>query len=182
MGVVVVLGRWRAFSVVVAVGLVVGAVVGCSSSVKPSGSTAAPTASASLSPDPSASAAAVQAAVLDVYHRYWDATVAAQRGNPDPALFADNTKGALVEQELADAKQYVSLGIVREGAPTFSSVTVEADGDQATVLACVDNSKWVVPEATGEPLGVLPTGLSLERIAGAWFVTKYVDPPASFTC
>lgn len=176
------MGRRRVFSVVVAVGLVVGAVVGCSSSVKPSGSTTSPTVSASPSADPSASAAAVQAAVLDVYHRYWDATVAAQRGNPDPALFADNTKGALVEQELADAKQYVSLGIVREGAPTFSSVTVEADGDQATVLACVDNSKWIVPEATGAPPGVLPGGLHLELIGDAWFVTKYVDPPAGFAC
>jgi len=177
------MGGARRVSLVIAGAAVIAGLAGCTSTAEePSGSTAAPTASASLSPDPSASSAAVQAAVLDVYHRYWDATVAAQRGNPDPALFADNTKGALVEQELADAKQYVSLGIVREGAPTFSSVTVEADGDQATVLACVDNSKWVVPEATGEPLGVLPTGLSLERIAGAWFVTKYVDPPASFTC
>jgi len=117
-----------------------------------------------------------------VYHRYWDATVAAQRGNPDPALFADNTSGALVELELADARQYVALGIVRQGAPSFANVTVNVAGDTATVWACVDNSKWVVPEATDAPLGVLPTGLSLERIAGAWFVTKYVEPPANFTC
>lgn len=176
------MGRRRVFSVVVAVFLVAGAVVGCSSPVKPSSSTAAPTASASLSPDPSASAAAVQAAVLDVYHRYWDAVVAAERGNPDPALFADNTKGALVEEKLAVATQYQKYGIVRQGAPSFANVTVEVQGDQATVLACVDNSKWIVPEATGAPPGVLPGGLHLELIGDAWFVTKYVDPPAGFAC
>jgi len=177
-----VMGRRRVFSVVVAVGLVVGAVVGCSSSVKPSSSTTSPTVSASPSADPSASAAAVQAAVLAVYHRYWDAVVAAERGNPDPALFADNTKGALVEEKLAVATQYQKYGIVRQGAPSFANVTVEVQGDQATVLACVDNSKWIVPEATGAPPGVLPGGLHLELIGDAWFVTKYVDPPAGFAC
>jgi len=117
-----------------------------------------------------------------VYHRYWDATVAAERGNPDPALFADNTKGALVEKKLNQAKQFQEYGIVRQGAPTFSNVTVEVQGDQATVLACVDNSKWVIPGVESTVAPVLPGGLRLERIDGAWFVTDDVEPPANLTC
>jgi len=176
------MGRRRVFSVVVAVGLVVGAVVGCSSSVKPSGSTTSPTVSASPSADPSASAAAVQAAVLDVYHRYWDATVAAQRGNPDPTLFTGNATGPLVEEEVAQAAQYQKLGIVREGEPGFSKVTVEVHGDSAEVRACVDYSNWVAAGVEDNLPDVAPAGLRLERIGDAWLVTEYVKPPADFTC
>ena len=167
---------------VVAVFLVAGAVVGCSSSVKPSGSTTLPTVSASLSPDPSVSAAAVQAAVLDVYHRYYDAVVAAQRGNPDPALFAGVAQGAFVEEALARARQFQTNGIVREGAPTFSNVTVTVDGESALVWACVDNSKWVIPGVESTFAPVQPGGVGLNKIDGSWVVTSVSRPPADFKC
>ena len=176
------MGRRRVFSVVVGVVVVAGAMVGCSSPVKPSGSTGSSTMSATSSPDPSASAAAVQAAVLDVYHRYFDAVVAAERGNPDPALFADNARGALVEKELAVARQFQEYGIVREGAPTFSNVTVKVDGDSATVWACVDNSAWKVPGVKDDLPDVLPGGVVLERIDSIWLVTDLGRPPQEFTC
>jgi len=181
MGAVVVLGRRQVFCVVVAVGLVAGTVVGCSSSSPdPSGSTTSPTVSASPSPDPSATA--VQAEVLAVYHRYWDATVAAQRGNPDPTLFTGNATGPLVEEEVAQAAQYQKLGIVREGEPGFSKVTVEVHGDSAEVRACVDYSNWVAAGVEDNLPDVAPAGLRLERIGDAWLVTEYVKPPADFTC
>ena len=176
------MGRRRFFSVVVAVGLLAGTVVGCSSSVKPSSSTTSPTVSASPSPDPSASAAAVQAAVLAVYHRYYDAVVAAQRGNPDPALFAGVAQGAFVEEALARARQFQTNGIVREGAPTFSNVTVTVDGESALVWACVDNSKWVIPGVESTFAPVQPGGVGLNKIDGSWVVTSVSRPPADFKC
>jgi len=183
MGAVVVRGRRRVFSVVVAVSLVVGAVVGCSSPVvKPSGSTASPTVSASPSPDPSASAAAVKGEVLAVFHRYYDAVVAAQRGNPDPALFAGIAQGAFVEEALARARQFQTNGIVREGAPTFSNVTVTVDGESALVWACVDNSKWVIPGVESTFAPVQPGGVGLGKIDGSWVVTSVSRPPADFKC
>jgi hypothetical protein len=183
MGVVVVLGRWRVFSVVVAVGLVVGAVVGCSSSVKPSGSTTSPTVSASPSPDPSASAAAVKAQVLAVYHRYWDAAVQAQRGNLDPNPFLGVATGAIVERWMSDSRELKGYGVVREGEPGFSKVTVVVNGDTATVFACVDNSTWVVPGAeNGNVPDVLPGGVALERRDGGWIVVDSVKAPETLTC
>lgn len=155
---------------------------GCSSPAEePPGLTASPTSTSSATSTADADAE-TEADVLDAYHRYWAATVAAQRGNPDPTLFADNTRGALVEEELATARQYAELGISREGEPVVSDVAVELAGDTADVWACVDNSAWVVPAAEGDPAGVLPTGLHLEWLDDAWYVTEYVTPPAGFTC
>lgn len=173
----------RRVSLVIAGAAVIAGPAGCTSAAEePPGLTASPTVSATPTPEPTDDTAAEEAAILDVYYRYWDATVAAQRGNPDPTLFADNTRGQLVEEELATAQQYVDLGISRDGEPTISDVLVEADEEAADVWACVDNSTWVVPEAQGESVGVLPTGLHLELMDGAWFVTDYVTPPADFTC
>lgn len=171
----------RVAVLVVSMVAVVG-VAGCSSpGEEPPGLTASPATSPTSAADDGADAD-TEAAILEAYHAYWDATVAAQRGNPDAALFADNTRGSLVEEELATARQYAELGISREGEPAFSDVVVEVDGDDADVWACVDNSAWVVPEAAGEPLGVLATGLHLERVDGAWYVTEYVSPPSDLAC
>jgi hypothetical protein len=170
--------------VVLVIGVVlIAGVVGCTSAAQePPGLTATPTVSLTPTPEPTEDTAVVEAAILDVYYRYWAATVAAQRGDPDPTLFADNTRGLLVEEELATARQYVDLGISREGEPEISNVVVEADDEAADVWACVDNSTWVVPEAQGESVGVLPTGLHLELVEGAWFVTDYITPPVDFAC
>ncbi len=157
-------------------------VAACSSSgEEPPGLTVSPTASPPTTSEDGVDAD-TEAAVLDAYYAYWDATVAAQRGNPDPTLFADNTRGPLVEEELATARQYAELGISREGEPAFSDVVAEVDGDGADVWACVDNSQWVVPEAAGDPLGVLPTGLHLERADGDWYVIEYVSVPSGLSC
>ena len=173
----------RAVVVLVVGGVLTAGLVGCTSSAQePPRLTASPTVSVTPTPEPTEDTAAEEAAILDVYYGYWAATVAAQRGNPDPTLFADNTRGQLVEEELATARQYVDLGISREGEPAISNVVVEADDEAAEVWACVDNSTWVVPEAQGELVGVLPTGLHLEFVDGAWFVTDYVSPPVDFTC
>jgi hypothetical protein len=173
----------RAVVVLVVGGVLTAGLVGCTSSAKePPGLTASPTVSVTPTPEPTDDTAVVEAAILEVYYRYWDATVAAQRGNPDPTLFADNTRGQLVEEKLAQARQYQEYGIVREGEPSFSNVSVEVEGDRATVLACVDNSTWIVPGVEDDLPDVLPGGLLLEQIDGAWLVTDRVEAPADFTC
>lgn len=161
-----------------AVALLLG---GCSSSAEePPGLTASPTPSAT--PTAEEVVDADEAAILDTYYAYWDAMVAAQRGNPDPALFEGVATGPLVEEAVAEARQFAELGIVREGEPSFADVTVEVDGDAATVLACVDNSAWVVPGVEGDLPDVLPGGVVLQRTDDAWLVTGSVQAPAGFTC
>ncbi len=174
-----------------AAGLVGGLLLaGCSSSAEePPGLTATSTPSETTSApdvgDADAEAAILdtEAAILDTYYAYWDAMVAAQRGNPDPALFEGVATGPLVEESVAEARQFAELGIVREGEPSFADVTVEVDGDTATVLACVDNSAWVVPGVEDDLPDVLPGGVVLERGGDdAWLVTGSVQAPAGFTC
>lgn len=128
-------------------------------------------------PEPTVSASDDEAEILAVYHAHWDARVAAQKGNPDPALFDGNTVGPLVEEEVARARTFEQYDIVREGAPSFSEVSVSVDGDFAQVTACVDFSAWVVPEAEVDPdvPEVIPSTADVERIDGQWLVTNVVE-------
>jgi hypothetical protein len=65
---------------------------------------------------------------------------------------------------MSDSRELKGYGVVREGEPGFSKVTVVVNGDTATVFACVDNSTWVVPGAeNGNVPDVLPGGVALER-------------------
>lgn len=166
--------------------LVAVLVAGCApSSGEPAPATVSATVSAS--PTPSVDAEAAQreqdeAAILDVYSRYWEANVAAQRGNPDPGLFDGVATGALVEERLAEARQFQEFGIVREGQPSFSQVTVDLDGAEATVWACVDYSSWVVPDSEGDAPGVVPGGVVLNEIEGSWLAVGHVSAPEDFAC
>jgi hypothetical protein len=147
----------------------------------------APSTSASTTgaPQPTASATSDEtAAVLDTYHRYWDAVVLTEQGNADATLFDGVASGQPVEVAIATATQFKELGIVREGAPTFSQETVTVAGDSATVYACVDNTAWVIPGVADDPAvaDVLPGGVLLTRTDGVWLVTGSQQPPAEFTC
>ena len=173
----------RAVVVLVVGGVLMAGLVGCTSSAKePPGLTASPTVSVTPTPEPTDDTAAEEAAILDVYYRYWDAIVAAERGNPAPALFVGIAQGAHVEEEIAQARQFQEYGIVREGEPAFSNVTVMVDGESALVWACVDNSAWVVPDVETTVKPVQPGGVRLETIDGSWIVTETSRPPADFTC
>jgi len=174
--------RWA-----VLLGATVLAVAGCSGDAEPE---ASPTASASASassadptPTPTPTPTEdVEAQVLRSYDAYWAATVAAQRGNPDPALFNGNTADEQRELELQIARDYQASGITREGAPTISGQDVEVTGDQAVVFACVDHSTWLVPQAGGDRIGVVPTTVRVERVAQTWLVTEFVESEADRTC
>lgn len=165
--------------------LVLGAtlLVGCSSGApSPAGLTASAsqTPAATATPD---AAAVDEAQVRDVYARFWVALVAAERGDPDPTLFAGVATGEIVEAEMLSARNYQEWGIVREGEPVISDVTVRIDGDTALVAACVDQSQWVVPDAgEDEAPDVVSPEVEVTRVDGQWLVTRYVEPSIGLTC
>lgn len=153
-----------------------------------SGSAAEPTGLATstvTSPTPGASGSptdGAEAAVLDAWGRWWTAVVAAERGNPDPALFDGVGTGAARETELAIARNYEESGIVRAGEPTFTDVVVEVEGEGAMAAACMDRTAWR-PEEVPEPTnGILPIQLRLELTDGAWLVADYVDVTLEVPC
>lgn len=124
----------------------------------------------------------VEADVLAAYYRYWQANVESQRGNPDPTLFDGVATGALVENRMAEARHFAEYGVSREGEPSFSDVVVELGDESAVVYACVDYSGWVVPGAVGDVPDVLPGGVELTLLDGAWLAVAHVDAPERMTC
>lgn len=160
----------------------VGALVaGCSpTEAEPSVVTTSPTATST--PTPTETGAPDEAAILDTYRRYWAAVVAAQRGNPDPALFEGVATGPLVEEWVGNSRELKENGLVREGEPGFAQITVEQESDAATVFACVDFAPWIVADSGGEVPGVIPGGITVTRTNGAWLVTGEVEAPGDFTC
>ncbi|MCV2394554.1 nuclear transport factor 2 family protein [Actinotalea sp. M2MS4P-6] len=167
------------------VGLVVGlGVTGCSGTApEPTSTATSPveTPSETATVDPTEDA---EAEVLAAYRAYWAATVALFAGNHDAAVYDGVAQGAIVEENLSQARYYEEYDLVLTGAPTFSNETVTIDGDRATVLACVDNSAWVPAEGevTGEIEPVQAGGLVLERIDGTWLATDSTPAPEGFTC
>src|SRR4051812_34132517 len=146
---------------------------GCTSDAPESPEAPSVTAS-SAAPEPSPTPSdTAEADVLAAYHRFWDARVAAERGNPDPGLFTGVAQGAIVEDSLAVAKNYAEFGIVREGAPVISDTTVTITGDTAVVSACVDHNSWSVPGEAETPLPPKATGVTLVRSDAGWLATAW---------
>ena len=173
----------RGVAALVVGGVVTVGLVGCTSAAQePPGLTASSTVSVTPTPEPTDDAAAEEAAILDVYRRFWAANVAAEGGNPDPMLYEGIAGGPAVEVELAIARQYQEQGIVKEGEPSFSEVTVVVDGDTARVGACVDHSGWVPAGASPPSPAVVPTEVVLEPVAGVWLVQDYADPTVELVC
>ena len=173
----------RAVVVLAVGGVLTAGLVGCTSSAKePPGLTASPTVSVTPTPEPTDDTAAVEAAILDVYRRFWAANVVAERGNPDPTLYEGIAVGMAVELELAVARQYQEQGIVKEGEPSLSEVTVFVDGDTARVGACVDHSGWVPAGAPPPSPAVVPTEVVFEQVDGAWLVQDFVEPTVELPC
>ena len=173
----------RAVGALVVGGVLTAGLVGCTSSAQePPGLTASPTVSATPTPEPTDDTAAEEAAILDVYYRFWAANVAVERGNPDPALYEGIATGPAVEVELAIARQYQEQAIVKEGEPSLSEVTVVVDGDTARVGACVDHSGWVPAGAPPPSPAVVPTEVVFEQVDGAWLVQDFVEPTVELPC
>lgn len=160
----------------------VGALVGACSPSEAEPSVVTPTPTAAPTPTPTETGVPDEAAILDAYDRYWAAVVAAQRGNPDPALFEGIATGPLVEEWVGNSRELKENGLVREGEPGFAKITVEQEADAATVFACVNFAPWIVADSGGEVPGVIPGGITVNKTNGVWLVTGEVEAPGEFTC
>lgn len=126
------------------------ALAGCSSaSSTPSAS--APATSAT-SADPSASLETEKAKVITAYHAYEQALVRLLAGGePDPKIMegTETPEGAL--EDARQAGVMFSAGTRMVGTLTSTPRSVEITGDTATLITCVDSTKWVSIKAGTTP-------------------------------
>ncbi len=171
--------KWRALGPLGAA-LVVGCLAACSTPSAPAVTPAA-TRVATPSPTPSEDP---EAEILSAVHGFYEALATISHGDVDPAHFDGFATGAIVEKEIADGRHAVETGLLYEGEPTLSDITIEIDDDDAaTVLLCVDNANWHPPEidTTGKDM-VRRGALIAERIDEAWLITDSFGAPDTFTC
>lgn len=169
----------------------VAVLAACSSAGEdPAGFDDTPTAAPTDEPtgDPSAGQDA-EAAVLDVYQRYWDARIASVNG-PDssPDAFAGVAMESTVALHLQTARTYEDEGIKFTGEPRVYDTTVSIEGDRGTVTSCVDDSAWVGTQ-NGEPLPVNPDKPTVYPIEfqvllldGSWLIGDPIEAEGDISC
>jgi outer membrane murein-binding lipoprotein Lpp len=159
--------------VVTAIIMVVTAAAGCTSEPKPTNTIASnrPTGPSTHSADP------IKAKIEAAYQGYWDAVVQAQNGpNADPALFDGVAQGAIVDQQILAAQQFIDSGFRRVGKPTFGELSITVDGKSARAQACVDQSNWgkVYDNQTfpSDFTGPEPIIIDFVQVDGAWLASS----------
>lgn len=122
--------------------------------------------------------AADEKAVVDAFTAYWDEKVAVSNSGTVPGnAFATTATGAVLEDDVTRLSRDAEEDTKRVGAPKFKEHRATVDGDQATVVVCVNQDQWgfVVdgrdPIYSSEGWGML--GRELTRIDGAWLVSGY---------
>ncbi|WP_147375170.1 hypothetical protein [Jiangella rhizosphaerae] len=148
---------------------------------------AAPTTEAP--PDEPAAGGDAEAAVLDVYERYWDARIRSVNG-PDtsPDAFAGVATESTIALHTQTARTYEEQGIVFTGEPRVYDTAVSIDGERGTVTSCVDDSEWVGTQ-NGEPLpvnpdkpAVYPVEFQVLFLNGSWLIGDPVDVEGDVSC
>ncbi|TDD64455.1 hypothetical protein E1262_28215 [Jiangella aurantiaca] len=136
-----------------------------------------------------AAGADAEAAVLDVYQRYWDARIQSVNG-PDtsPEPFAGFATESTIALHLQTAQTYEQEGIVFTGEPRVYDTTVSIDGERGTVTSCVDDSEWVGTQ-NGEPLPVnpdkptvYPVEFQVLFLNGSWLIGDPIDVEGEVSC
>jgi hypothetical protein len=148
--------------------------------------TAAPTQEPTAAPTAGADA---EAAVLDVYQRYWDARIASVNG-PDssPDAFAGVAMESTIALHLQTARTYEDEGIKYTGEPRVYDTAVSIDGDRGTVTSCVDDTEWVATQ-NGEPLPanpdkpiVYPVAFQVLLLNDAWLIGDPIEVEGDASC
>lgn len=162
----------------------VAVLAGCSSTgEEPAGLDDTPTA------EPTAAEGDIEAAVLDVYQRYWDARIASVNG-PDssPDAFVGVAMESTIALHTQTARNYEADGIKYTGEPRVYDTTVSIDGDRGTVTSCVDDTAWLATQ-DGEPLPVnpdKPTAYPVEfqvlLLDGSWLIGDPIEAGDGITC
>ncbi|MBB5787708.1 hypothetical protein [Jiangella mangrovi] len=162
----------------------------CSSAgEEPAGLDDTPTAAPTQEPTTAPTGADAEAAVLDVYQRYWDARIASVNG-PDssPDAFAGVAMESTIALHLQTARTYEDEGIQFTGEPRVYDTTVSIDGDRGTVTSCVDDSAWVGTQ-DGEPLPVnpdkptvYPVEFQVLLLNDAWLIGDPIEVEGDTSC
>lgn len=150
------------------------------------------TASAAPTQEPTAEPTAggdAEAAVLDVYQRYWDARIASVNG-PDssPDAFIGVAMDSTIALHTQTARGYEAEGIVYTGEPQVSDTTVSLDDDRGTVTSCIDDSAWVATQ-NGEPLPVNPDKPTVYPVSfqvylqdDSWLIGDPIEAEGDISC
>jgi hypothetical protein len=123
----------------------------------------APTTTSATSANPSASLDAEKAKVIAAYHAYEQALMKLLAGGKaDPKIMegTETPEGAL--EDARQAGVMFSTGDRMVGTLTSTPRSVQITGDTATLITCVDSTKWVsvkagatpTPGQTGMPRGL----------------------------
>lgn len=169
----------------------VAALSACSSAgEEPAGLDDTPTAAPTQEPTAAPTAGAdAEAAVLDVYQRYWDARIASVNG-PDssPDAFVGVAMESTIALHTQTARSYEAEGIVYTGEPRVYDTTVSLDADRGTVTSCVDDSGWVATQ-NGEPLPanpdkptVYPVSFDVYLLDGSWLIGDPIEAEGDISC
>jgi len=149
-------------------------------------STVTPTPTATPTPTLDPEVAAAQGAILDVYQRFWAATVAVLSA---PALepsreIEDFAYGDALGHVYTDVLTYWNNGIAMQGQPKLSPVVSDimlGERGMATITDCVDVTDWQpVYTATGKSAAAPDqatrslTTSTASVIDGRWMITNSV--------
>ncbi len=139
---------------------------------------------ASATPDPKA---ADEAAIKKTFDNYWAAsTVAENNADPDPKRFAGIFGGSYGELYLKRVRDYKAQGVTRSGQAAISDVKVTLDGDNASVLACINEDDWLFKQdgkLVKQPKrGTNPISATFERSGANWLLTDFPDAPKDAKC
>ncbi len=137
----------------------------------------------------SATAAADNGATK-AYQRYWDVYVQlANSGDINPSAFSGIAEGNFIEIDLKGLSDQADSGVVRTGRPIFSDYDTTVDGDKASSLVCVDQSKWgakvdgePIPDSTSDTPDPQPYVATLERRDSKWIVTDVGSGAKGVAC
>jgi hypothetical protein len=170
----------------------VAVLAACSSAgEEPAGLDDTPTAAPTDDPATAAPTAGAdaEAAILDVYQRYWDARIASVNG-PDssPDAFAGVAMESTIALHLQTARTYEAEGIRFTGEPRVYDTAVSIDGDRGTVTSCVDDTEWVATQ-NGEPLPanpdkptVYPVGFQVLLLDDSWLIGDPIEAEGDISC
>ncbi len=119
---------------------------------------------------------------------FWSALVELENGDqPDPALFDGVATDGVAEEEVSRVRPARASGHTREGAPEVGEATIEMDGDEALIQACVDPEGWLLfrhGEAVDlDTHGASPSVVAAERTTDGWLISATgLYQRATITC
>lgn len=126
-------------------------------------------------------------AAIAAFSRYWDEVVAISNAGQVPQnAFVTTTTERLRRDEIARATREAQDGVTRTGAPAWKDHRATVDGDEAVVVACINEDDWAFELPDGETRkpddGWRMLGRELTKVNGEWLVSDYSPASSSDSC